>query len=418
MARVFPYGFLWGSAISAHQSEGNNTNSDWWEHELAPGTTAVDPSGRACDSYRRFSEDWRLVADSGQNAVRFSIEWARIEPSPGVFSTAELDHYREVIGTARDLGLTTFVTLHHFTNPIWFARRGGWTADDAVQLFTRYAAKVVDALGDLLHVVNTINEPQIVAAVGHAMGYFPPRMTDLAVAHRVTANLIKAHAVTSHTVKEKTSAQVGIPLSVMDFVPASESEEDQEFCRLVHHFMVGVYLEALRTGWIRGLMTPDEEAHGLVGSDDFVGVQYYTRIAVRPGPLGPAGALISAPQPGKRVTQMGWVWHPPGLGRVLDEVATTGLPVHITENGIATENDEERIEYVRLHLEQVHEAISRGVDVRGYFYWSILDNFEWNEGYRPKFGLVAVDRQTMERRPKPSLSWYGGIARANRLDER
>jgi beta-glucosidase len=285
-----------------------------------------------------------------------------------------------------------------------------------VEVFERYTRKVTDALGDLLQVVNTINEPQIVATVGHAMGYFPPRLTDLAVAHRVAANLIRAHAGSSRTIKERTSAQVGLPLSVMDFAPASDSPEDRQFRNLVHHLMVGVYLDALAEGWVRGLTVPDQEVPGLAGSDDFVGVQYYTRIVVQPGPLGPGGGLISAPQPGKRVTQMGWVWHPEGLGRVLEEVAGAGLPVYVTENGIATENDEERIEYVRLHLEQVHEAISRGTDVRGYFYWSILDNFEWNDGYRPKFGLVAVDRQTMERRPKPSLSWYGGIARANRFE--
>src|SRR5437763_3861367 len=187
----FPDGFLWGSAVSAHQSEGDNTNSDWWEHELAPDTNAADPSGQACDSYHRFAEDWRLVAASGQNAVRFSIEWARIEPEPGEFSKEALDHYREVIGTANDLGLSTFVTLHHFTNPLWFARRGGWIEEDSIGLFERYARTVGESLGDLLRVVNTINEPQIVATVGHAMGYFPPRMTDVGVAHRVTANLVK-----------------------------------------------------------------------------------------------------------------------------------------------------------------------------------------------------------------------------------
>jgi beta-glucosidase len=163
-------------------------------------------------------------------------------------------------------------------------------------------------------------------------------------------------------------------------------------------------------------MTPDEDVPGLAGSDDLVGVQYYTRIVANPAAASGGVALGSDPQPGERVTQMGWVWHPEGLGRVLDEVAATGLPIHVTENGIATENDEERIEYVRLHLEQVHAAIQRGVDVRGYFYWSILDNFEWNEGYRPRFGLVAVDRETMERSPKPSLAWYGSIAKANALD--
>src|SRR2546426_2869765 len=145
-SRTFPDGFLWGSAVSAHQTEGGNDNSDWWEHELAVGTNAHEPSGAGCDSFRRFAEDWKLVAGSGQNAVRFSIEWARIQPEPGEYSKEALDHYREVIGTANDLGLTTFVTLHHFTNPLWLARLGGWTADDSVDLFERYARTVGETL--------------------------------------------------------------------------------------------------------------------------------------------------------------------------------------------------------------------------------------------------------------------------------
>src|SRR5688572_15463023 len=154
--RSFPDGFLWGSAGAAHQTEGDNSNSDWWAHEHERKTNAAEKSLRACDSYHRFAEDWALVAGSGQNAVRLSIEWARIEPSPGEFSIKELDHYREVIGTARDLGLTTSVTLHHFTSPIWFARRGGWDSEEAVEIFERYVRRAAGALGDLLQIVNTI----------------------------------------------------------------------------------------------------------------------------------------------------------------------------------------------------------------------------------------------------------------------
>jgi beta-glucosidase len=415
MARAFPEGFLWGSAISAHQSEGNNTNTDWWEHEHAPDTNAAEPSGIACDSWNRFAEDWKLVADSGQNAVRFSIEWARIEPSPGEISREAIDHYREVIGTARDLGLTAFVTLHHFVNPRWFAERGGWTDDRSVELFARYARTVGEAMGDLLQVVNTINEPQIVAVIGHGIGYFPPRMTDMAAAHRVTANLVKAHAAAANAIRETTSAKVGLPLSIMDFVPGDDSAEARQLRDLVYHLMAGVWIDALADGRIRGLMVPEEEVPGLAGADDFVGVQYYTRIEIDADVL--SKGMTSRPRPGDRVTQMGWVWHPEGLGRVLDDVARVGVPVYVTENGIATDDDAERIEYVTLHLEQVLEAIARGVDVRGYFYWSILDNFEWNEGYRPRFGLVAVDRETMRRTPKPSLEWYGSVARANALQD-
>jgi beta-glucosidase len=413
--RRFPDGFLWGSAGAAHQTEGDNSNSDWWVHEQLQGTPAKEPSGSACDSYHRFEEDWQLVASSGQNAVRFSIEWARIEPSPGEFSAAELDHYREVIGTARELGLKTFVTLHHFTNPIWFADGGAWELDESVDVFRRYTERACDALGDLLEVVNTINEPQAVAAVGYVLGYFPPRKSDLSLSHKVTANMIKAHAASVEAVRKATDAQVGLPLSIMDYQPIDDSEEARQFRDFVYHGMVGVYLEALQSGRITGLTVPDEEVPSIAGTDDFIGIQYYTKVQTDPAALSGGGIQMGAAPSDERRTQMGWAWHPEGLGKIIDDVARVGLPIHITENGIATDDDDERIEYVTLHLGEIHRAIGRGADVRGYFYWSTLDNFEWNEGYRPKFGLIAVDRSTMERTPKPSLSWYGSLAKANAL---
>ncbi|MGH2812028.1 MAG: glycoside hydrolase family 1 protein [Actinomycetota bacterium] len=420
VTRSFPDGFLWGSSGSAHQTEGNNSNSDWWRHELQPDSNAAEPSGTACDSFHRFDEDWKLVASSGQNAVRFSIEWARIEPEPGVFDHRQLDHYREVIGSARDLGLETFVTLHHFTHPIWFADKGGWEEEESVQIFRRYTGRVCDGLGDLLQTVNTINEPQIVASMGWVLGYFPPRKTDLPLGHQVTANLIRAHGAAVEAVRDGSDARVGLTLSIMDYVSVDESEEARAFRDLTHWSMVGVYLEALSSGKIAGLMVPDDEVRSIAGTDDFIGVQYYTRVVADPAALSGAAARKDAESqlgggPGERVTQMGWVWHPEGLGKVIDEVAATGLPIYITESGIATEDDDERVEYVTLHLEQVHHAIARGTDVRGYFYWSYLDNFEWNHGFRPKFGLIACDRETFERRPKPSLWWYGGVAKRNAL---
>jgi len=422
----FPSGFAWGSAGSAHQTEGDNVNSDWWEHERAPGTPAKEQSGSACDSYHRFAEDWHLVAGSGQNAVRLSIEWARIEPSPGEFSSAELDHYREVIGTAKDLGLVPMVTLHHFTNPIWFARRGGWTSSESAEVFARYARRASSALSDLLGDVCTINEPSVVAVVGHLMGYFPPGMTDLVTTHRVTVNLLRAHAAAAEAVRA-AGARAGLALSIMDFAPADDTPEAWRSRDYLHHWWAGAWLEALRSGRVAGLEIADEHVPGLAGADDFVGIQYYTCLVVGKGAERGARAKVADPRPrhdvpeaarsSERVTQMGWTWHPDGIGHVIDEVAdATGLPIYVTENGIATEDDAERIDFVARHLRQVHAAIGRGADVRGYFYWSYLDNFEWNEGYRPTFGLIAVDRATMERTPKPSLAWYGAVARANGLD--
>jgi beta-glucosidase len=357
-----------------------------------------------------------------------SIEWARIEPSPGEFSTTELDHYREVIGTARDLGLTTSVTLHHFTNPVWFAKGGGWDSSESAETFARYVRAASGALGDLFQYVNTINEPSVLAVVGHIMGFFPPRVNDVVAAHRVTVNLLKAHAAAVAALRGTTGAKVGVPLSVLDFYPTEDTPMAWKARDFMHWSWVGVWLDALGTGNVRGLSVPDETIPGLAGADDFVGIQYYSRFDVHPAALDAAGSAADVvPNPigsrstlprkaDERRTQMGWLWFPEGLGNVIDEVADrTGLPIQITENGIATADDDERIEFVTKHLEQVHDAIDRGKNVRGYFYWSTLDNFEWNDGYRPTFGLIGVDRSTMERTPKPSLAWYGGIARANAL---
>ncbi|MFA5787883.1 MAG: family 1 glycosylhydrolase, partial [Actinomycetota bacterium] len=350
--RVFPEGFLWGAAGCAHQTEGNNTNSDWWEHELAPGTNAAEPSGNACDSYNRYEEDWRLAARSGQNSTRFSVEWARIEPEPGVFSSKEIDHYRDVIGSARDLGLKTCVTLHHFTVPTWFARGGGWGSGEAVQAFGRYAGKVCESMGDLLEIVNTINEPSVVAILGHLAGYMPPRASDLELTARVTANLIKAHGAAMRELRAKTEAKAGVVLQIPDMVPANDTPEARQYWQLARHAMAGVYIGALKDGWIRGLGTlPDEKVADLGGTDDFVGVQYYTKFVTDPEKLSATLSMgdkmdAMGGEPGERVTQMGWVWHPVGLGNVLDWAAESGLPVMVTENGIATDDDAERIEYV------------------------------------------------------------------------
>jgi beta-glucosidase len=417
-ARDFPTGFLWGSNIGAHHSEGNNTNTDWWEDEQARRSIS-EPSGLATDSYHRFVDDWRLAAGSGQNAIRFSIEWSRIEPSPGEFSGEALDHYREVIGSAADLGLVPFVSLHHFTNPLWFARGGGWTWDESVELFERYAGRVGAALGDLMPVVNPINEPQSIVQGGYLLATDPPRIRDVGLAHRVTANLIKAHAAAGRAIRATTAARVGVCMAASDHVPAGNGADQRRIRDSFRHLMVGVYLEALASGRITGLLVPDEEVPGLAGTDDFLGVQYYSTFVVEPvgpGSPGPEASVAISPLPGPRMSQMGWFWHPDGLGRVLDEVAAAGLPLYATENGLPTEDDGERIEYIRLHLEQVHDAISRGLDIRGYFYWSIIDCYEWNRGFEPKFGLAAVDRTTMERIAKPSLAWYGHVARANRLE--
>jgi beta-glucosidase len=390
MARTFPAGFLWGSSTAAHQIEGGNWNSDWWEWEHKPGTPCVEPSGDACDFLHLYEADIAMLAEMGHNAFRFSLEWARIEPEEGEFSNAALNYYARVIDACERRGVAPVVTLHHFTGPRWFAHRGGWERDDSPQLFARYVARVIRTLGERLSWVGTLNEPNIVALAGWLSPNFPPGKQDPRLRHRVNANLVAAHLAAVEEIKAGPGkAKVGLCLSMTAYEAVDGGEE-----RLAHirHPMHDVYLEAVRDD-----------------ASDWIGVQTYTRTLV-----GPEG--VRRPPPGTELTQMGYEFYPRALGATVREAyAATGKPVLVTENGIGTEDDSRRIVYIDEALGALHEAISDGVPCLGYLHWSLLDNFEWNSGYRPKFGLVAVDRETFVRTPKPSAAHYSAIIRRNGL---
>ena len=395
VARVadFPAAFLWGSATAAHQVEGGCTNNDWWAWEHAPGTTAVESSGDGIDHLSRYDGDFALLASLGQNAHRISLEWSRIEPAPGEFSVQALDHYARVLDSMARHGLTPFVTLHHFTLPLWFARRGGWLAPDAVEVFARYAAVVAERLGDRIAYACTINEPQALALLGYALGHFPPGVTDQDKAVEVNAVLMRAHRAAVAALRA-APAQVGVCLQLPLVEPLRPDDEaDVLVADLIRGFMVDSHLDDLRSG-------------GDVG--DFVGLQYYFRMrvdATRPDFQAPL-------PPGAETTQMGWEVHPAGFGRMLREVAKAGLPVVVTENGIATGDDAQRVRFLRSHLAELAAALADGVDVRGYLHWSAFDNFEWAHGYGPTFGLIGIDRANgLRRLVRPSAVLYGEVAR-------
>ncbi len=386
----FPDGFVWGTATAAHQVEGGNWNNDWWAWEHDPESPCSEPSGDACDHYFRYPEDMRLLRDLGFTAYRFSLEWSRIEPEDGEFSRASLDHYRRMCATALELGLAPIVTFHHFTTPRWVAARGGWTERGTVDLFARYVERVVAHLGDLIARACTLNEPNIVATFGHQWGMFPPGLRDPALRRRANDVFIAAHRRAVEIVQAGPGQiPVGLTLAMQDMqaVDGGEAFRDAE-----RHVMEDVYLEAAR-------------------GDDYVGVQTYTRI--RYGPHGMVG-----PEPGIRTTQMGYEFWPDALEATIRRAwqVTRGVSILVTENGIGTADDTERVEYVERALHGVLRCLRDDVDVRGYVYWSLLDNFEWTFGYGPKFGLVAVDRETQMRAPKPSAHWLGAIARANALE--
>jgi beta-glucosidase len=387
----FPTDFRWGASTSAHQIEGNNTNSDWWHLEHQPGSFVDEPSGDACDSYHRWAEDLRLAAGAGLNSYRFSVEWARIEPAPGAFSTAQLGYYARIIDTALDLGLAPMVTLHHFTNPAWVAALGGWANPDVPALFARYCAFVAPILGRVEHVC-LINEPNVVSLL--------PILAKAGTA-ALTADVpapdpehVRGLVAGHHAARE--ALRPLLPKARLGWSIASQT----------YHPEPGA--EALTAEYQR---VSEDVFYDASADDDWIGVQAYTCRRLK----AEAGRLRPAPRPGSERTLTDWEFYPDALAECVRRVARlTGLPIVVTENGIATADDSRRIAYTTAALAGLAAAMADGVDVRGYFHWSLLDNYEWGT-YRPTFGLVAVDRATFARTPKPSLAWLGGIARTGHL---
>jgi beta-glucosidase len=390
-ASRFPDGFVWGTATAAHQIEGGNVNNDWWVFEHTPGSGCVEPSGDACDSWHRWREDLDMVSALGFGSYRFSVEWSRIEPEDGEWSIASLDHYRRMVDGCRERGIVPVVTFHHFTNPRWFSARGGWEAEDAPERFAGFCARSAESIGDVVGRACTLNEPNIVSLLGYLAAGFPPAVQDVERRRTVTANLCRAHRLAVEALRSGPGEYpIGLTLSMTEYqaVDGGEARRDK-----IRRSMEDVFLEA-------------------TAGDDFVGVQNYSRERI-----GPDGAL--GPEPGVPVTTMGYELWPQGLEATIRRAweVTGGTPVLVTENGISTEDDYERVGFVRDALEGVLRCIQDGISVLGYTYWSLLDNFEWALGYGPKFGLVSVDRRSFDRTLKPSARWLGNVARANSLLE-
>lgn len=405
----FPAGFLWGASTAPHQNEGNNTTSDFWALEQLPGSVFAERSGDALDLYHRWKEDVNLVKSLGLTAFRFGIEWARVEPARGQFAKAELAHYRRIIDYCLSVGVEPVITLHHFTSPLWFAQAGGWGSDEAVDRFGDYVAAVAPILDGVTWVA-TINEPNMFAVMfqmSTPLQYPDPAAVMAQINESMapvngdaginaftmpepesvpTQVMIAAHERARSILRDKTSVKVGWTIAVQGLVarPGFESE-------LARYQWIweDVFLEASQ-------------------DDDWVGVQSYTSQLV-----GPNG-LEGAPE-GAELTQTGWAYRPDALGLALRHTweATGGTPMIVTENGIATADDQQRIDYTTGALEGVAAVLRDGLDVRGYLHWTLMDNFEWVHGYEKTFGLIAVDRTTFARTPKPSAYWLGNVARTN-----
>lgn len=423
----FPKNFLLGAATAAHQVEGNNVHSDCWAQENMPHTTYKDKSGIACDHYNRYEEDIRLMKEAGLNAYRFSIEWARIQPEEGVFDDKEIEHYRKVIRCCRDNGIEPVVTLFHFSSPVWIIRKGGWEAETVVADFEKYVTYVVKALGSELKYICTINEANMglqVAAIARRytmmakkaaeaagkkggdvqmglnmqammenlkyqamenmeiFGTAQPHCFNLGGSEHSDVLTMKCHQAAKKAIKALyPSIQVGLTLSLHDFQPieGGEARAEAEWAEEFTHYLP--YIQ----------------------EDDFLGVQNYTRTIV-----GPEDDL-PVPEGAER-TQMGYEYYPQGLEHVIRTVAKDFKGnLMVTENGVSCDDDARRVNFIHIVTDGVAKCIADGIPVKGYFYWSLIDNFEWQMGYRMRFGLVSVDRATMERKPKESLSFLGRL---------
>jgi len=394
----FPDGFLFGASISAHQTEGGNTNSDWWAWEHAEDTPCREPSGDACDFYHRYRDDVAMVGDLGLNAFRFSVEWARVEPAEGEFSRAALDHYRRVCDACAERRIAAVVTFHHFTLPLWLQEKGGFASDEFPRLFERYCTQVAGALGNRMTCACTLNEPQGLGTSGWLLGINPPGWTDdWNGARRVADNLLEAHRLGVAAIRSHAGVPAGVTLALPDLQYEDGAQPGNTSLELESK-VSDQFFEIART-------------------DDFIGVQTYTRFRFGPeGSRSPGSDWSDASRElveTETTTLLGYELYPQALGAAIRRAATScpGVPVLVTENGIATAHDERRIAYMDVALREVLACLRDGIDVRGYMYWSLLDNFEWSLGYAPTFGLVAVDRETFKRHPKPSASWLGAVAR-------
>jgi beta-glucosidase len=409
---TFPKDFMWGAGTSSHQVEGNNTNNDWWQWEK--NLTPEMRSGSACDEWNRFEEDFKLAQTLGLTAYRFSIEWSRIEPSPGQFDNAALEHYREMILSLKRKGIEPIVTLNHFTIPLWLVSQGAWLSDNSPELFARYVQKVTEALGGDVHYWITINEPAAYAYRSYMIGKWPPGEKSAEKAFIVIQNLGKAHVLAYIKIKEAYTQKgwkepmVGIAQQVFIFAPCSHSFRDWISARLRDQVINHLFVQALiqGKGKIVGIFSIKLPRAKTL---DFIGLNYYTREYVHSrgfrlsDMLGDECALEN---PHLRTNSLGWEIYPQGLYTLIKAFKKYKLPILISENGICTNDDTERLEFIVDHLKAVARAMKEGAPVIGYLYWSLLDNYEWAEGFAPRFGLIAVDYTTQGRKIRESAIKY------------
>lgn len=411
----FPAGFLWGAATSAYQTEGGNVN-DWsrweeknaerlvkqaktawgvWQQKKFPEMFNRDNylCGQACRSYELFREDIKCLKELNCSAYRLGIEWSRVEPAAGKFNKQAIEHYRLILKTLKENKIKIALTLWHWTNPLWLIERGGWENRKVREYFNRYARLIVDELGELVDFWVTLNEPLMIIGHGYLNGKFPPNKKFSPALFKVFNNFAAVHKECYKIIHHKyPNAKVSIAMTAGAFTPAnSYNLVEIVMVKLADYFRNDLYLDKIK------------------GCFDYIGVNYYhhDRLIWRP----PFKKNLN-----EKITDRGWEIYPQGIYQVLKNYQKYKKPIYILENGIADADDQLRPDFIKDHLFYVHQAIAEGVDARGYFYWSLLDNFEWAEGYWPKFGLYAVDRKTFKRLARPSAKIYAQICKNNFLE--
>lgn len=405
--KKFPEGFYWGAATASYQVEGNIFNTDWAK---AAAEGRVPNAGRACDHYNRFEEDFDIAKSLGHNAHRFSIEWARIEPEEGKFDEEEIEHYREVLQALKERGITPFITLWHFTLPLWFSERGGFERKDSPEIFARYCAHVAEKLGDLCCDFATMNEPTVFGSNGWLRGSWPPfkrfALTDfvsitnsgrtyeskaskgirpLFLYVRVMKNLARAHNRAYEEIKKKhASCSISVVHHVI-FFHANWNPFNKLLAATANHFWTGVFMRRVKKHL------------------DSIGLNYYFHKK-----FGDTHVYEK--------TDMDWDIYPEGIYGALKMLARYKQPIYIAEAGIADERDVHRGAYIVTQVRAAHRAIEEGIDLRGHMYWSLLDNYEWALGYEKRFGLVEVNYETLERTVRPSAHIYKKICENNAVE--
>ena len=407
----FPKDFMWGTATAAHQVEGNNVNNNWydWKHQIdADGISRIqnnDKSGIAADHWNLYNKDISLMNDLGVKYYRFSVEWSKIEPEKGVIDKNALNHYRNVCNALIDSGLTPVVTIHHFTHPIWFENLGAFENEENINHFLEFSEIVFNMLSDIVPIWCTINEPAVYVSQGYFNGVFPPGKKDPLLAGYVMKNLLNAHVRTYRhlkTLPNGLNVQIGLVKNITQFDPLRRWHLlDWYFSKKLNDVFTNNTINLLSKGefefYLPGMADIYFKNDDAVNALDFIGLNYYSRMHVK-GHLSPSSPFTFEPHVEDTQTDMPYAIYPEGFYRAVKTISKIGVPIIITENGIADDKDDRRKLFIERYLYALHKSIVDDYDVRGYFYWSLMDNFEWAEGYMMKFGLYEVDFKTQERK--------------------